>query len=149
MRHIDAEIAIGQHISYFHVVWIAQKAVLCVDFGASTELLAFLRRHRDKGVERTLLIAVTLSRGRELVEAGGRRLDWWGTDIVLPEGCDGPWDDVLDGEAGSSEREGRTVLPARTLMGNLPVAVLKRSIAIDAQEAGLAPDLSRPERIAD
>lgn len=101
------------------------------------KLLAFMRRHREAGQENWLLVAVTLLRGRELAESGFHGLDWWGTDVLLPEECEGEWDDVLDGQVKSSESDGCVVLPARTLLGDMPIAVLKRSLVIEGQ--GRAP----------
>ncbi|HTH94048.1 MAG TPA: malto-oligosyltrehalose synthase [Rhodocyclaceae bacterium] len=89
-------------------------------------LLAFARRHRDGDTEDALIVATTILRGRELAEAGFSTLDWWGTDIVLPEGFEGVWDSVFDGQTRSCERMERIVLPARMLLDGMPLALLRR-----------------------
>lgn len=87
-------------------------------------LLAFARRYRAGNTEHALIVAAPLLRGREWTEAGFRSLDWWGTDIVLPEGFEGTWDSVFDGQVKHCERKERTVLPARTLLDGMPIALL-------------------------
>lgn len=98
------------------------------------KLLVFIRRHSEMGRENLLLVAVTLLRGRELADPGFRSLDWWGTDVLLPEAYAGTWDDVLNGTVKSSERDGSAVLPARALMGDMPVALLRREFAATQSE---------------
>lgn len=89
-------------------------------------LLAFVRTYRDGATEYAVLVAVTRLRARELVDAGSAALDWWGTDVLLPAGYDGAWDDLFDGRVKHSEDQEGHVLTARTIMGSLPVAVLTR-----------------------
>jgi (1->4)-alpha-D-glucan 1-alpha-D-glucosylmutase len=95
------------------------------------KLLAFLRSFSQDGQETSVLVAVTLLRGRELADQGFRTFDWWGTDVLLPEGFDGEWGDVFDGQMKSSERGDRAALPVSALMGDMPIALLKRSVAIE------------------
>ena len=98
------------------------------------KLLAFVRNYRDQEQERSVLVAVTLLRGRDWVDQAGRPIDWWGTDVVLPEEFSGAWEDLLKGQPEHSECDGGHVLPARSLLGDMPLAVLKRSVAVTMDE---------------
>lgn len=99
------------------------------------KLLAFVRNYREGGRETSLLLAVTLLRGREWVDLGVGSIDWWGTDVVLPEGFEGEWEDHLSGQLKRSQHDGGDVMSARTLLGDMPVALLKRSVDIAAESA--------------
>jgi maltooligosyltrehalose synthase len=113
------------------------------------KLLAFVRNHRDKGQETSILLAVTILRGREWIDLGACAIDWWGTDVLLPPGWEGDWEDVLNHQVKRSERDGDHVMPARVLMADMPVAILKRSIAIAVDGVGDKPAETREERITE
>jgi (1->4)-alpha-D-glucan 1-alpha-D-glucosylmutase len=102
------------------------------------KLIAFARRYRDAEADSdtAIIIAATVLRGREIAEASFRGLDWWGTDVLLPEGFAGDWNDLFDGQVKTSEQGAAPALPARILLGDMPIAAIKRSMKPESGQSG-------------